>query len=67
MLFRSIVPITHDFGPLDTAYTIIRAGSFIIVAMYPPVLILIINYGYSISDTVVQLGDKSNDSGPQVP
>lgn len=54
----SVVPSTPAYGSLDTAFAVFQSSTQFITAMYTPALIIIINYGYSIADQVVE-GDLS--------
>lgn len=40
------------YSPLDTADSVFSSSTAVITAMYTPVLIIIIDYGYSMADTV---------------
>jgi hypothetical protein len=51
----SIVPSTSQNGSLVTAFQIFERTTSIIAAMYPPALILIINYNYSMEETTTPI------------
>ncbi|TFK95392.1 hypothetical protein BDV98DRAFT_577791 [Pterulicium gracile] len=61
-LILSFGESTPAYGSLDTGYAIFQSANLVVVAMYPPSLIIIIDRGYSIADTV-QLSTTSGSPG----
>ncbi|TFK96040.1 hypothetical protein BDV98DRAFT_576845, partial [Pterulicium gracile] len=51
-LSSAVVPSTPQYGSLDTATVVFSHITVILVSMYTPALIIILNHGYSVSDTI---------------